>query len=355
VNLKGIIMVADAGSEARSSRAGFRLDAGEHVANRPIAHHVLDALESAGVEEIVVASSAGLAGDVRECLESERRRDTRLRFVEQPAPLTLADALSLAAPIIDGAACVFHLANGLLGEQLGPLVDRLRVDSADVVLIVHEEPAPDEHLAAASQDILHIAELDPARAALGMTGVCLFGPDALRNVGDAAWRAGGVVDLTMIAERIAHEGGSFHVRRANAWRRYTGDPLDLLELNQIALDRLESNASGPNQHGNRIEGRVQIHQSASVRSSVIVGPTVIGPGVSIANAYIGPYTSVGAGARIEGAEIERSIISAGASVMHIGLRLVASVVGRDARVFRDFSLPRALRLRVGDGTEVALC
>lgn len=40
---------------------------------------------------------------------------------------------------------------------------------------------------------------------------------------------------------------------------------------------------------------------------------------------------------------------------HVGGRLVASVVGRDARVFRDFSLPRALRLRVGDGTEAALC
>jgi hypothetical protein len=27
-------------------------------------------------------------------------------------------------------------------------------------------------------------------------------------------------------------------------------------------------------------------------------------------------------------------------------------VGRDARIFRDFSVPRALRLRVGEGTEV---
>jgi hypothetical protein len=40
--------------------------------------------------------------------------------------------------------------------------------------------------------------------------------------------------------------------------------------------------------------------------------------------------------------------------MHVGGRPVASVLGRQARVFRDFSLPRALRLRVGDGTEVAL-
>ena len=45
----------------------------------------------------------------------------------------------------------------------------------------------------------------------------------------------------------------------------------------------------------------------------------------------------------------------GASITHIGGRLVGSVVGRDARVFRDFSLPRALRLNVGDGGEVALC
>jgi hypothetical protein len=34
---------------------------------------------------------------------------------------------------------------------------------------------------------------------------------------------------------------------------------------------------------------------------------------------------------------------------------VASVVGRDARVARDFSLPRAMRLNVGDGGEVVLC
>ena len=44
-----------------------------------------------------------------------------------------------------------------------------------------------------------------------------------------------------------------------------------------------------------------------------------------------------------------------ASMLHVGGRLVASIVGRHARVFRDFSIPRALRLQVGDGDEVALC
>jgi hypothetical protein len=33
---------------------------------------------------------------------------------------------------------------------------------------------------------------------------------------------------------------------------------------------------------------------------------------------------------------------------------VASIVGREAHIFRDFSMPRALRPKVGDGDEVAL-
>jgi hypothetical protein len=45
----------------------------------------------------------------------------------------------------------------------------------------------------------------------------------------------------------------------------------------------------------------------------------------------------------------------GAKITHVGGRLVSSVIGHEARVSRDFSLPRALRLRIGDGAEVAFC
>lgn len=212
-----------------------------------------------------------------------------------------------------------------------------------------------EHLSAATLEMLHVAELDPERDAIGMAGVCLFGRDALRRASIAPLRSANELDLTILAEQIANAGGRFHVLPNHDWCRYAGDPVDLLELNRIALDRLDAQPHHPANHGNRIEGRVWIHERASVRASVIVGPTVIGPGAHVADAYIGPYTSVGAGARIEGAEIERSIIAPGASILHVGGRLVASVVGCNARVFRDFSVPRAMRLRVGEDTEVALC
>lgn len=349
-------MVVEDVDPVRSAPPGPRVDALEHVANRPIAHHVLDVLESAGVEEVVVASSARHSQEIRDCIGSTlTRTGTPVRYVCQPAPVDMSQGLRLAAPLVERAPCVVHSAAGLLDEPLAPLVEGLTPDSPDMVLIVHQSPAPHEHLSASSQAMLRLREFDATRAGLGMAGVSLFGPGALERVGTTGWRAGDEIDLTGPGRRIQSAGGSLHVRLVDTWRRYAGDPLDLLELNRIALDQLQTEIRRPPNNGNQFEGRVWIHEDAQVSSSVIVGPTVIGPGARVADAYIGPYTSIGADARVEGVEVERSIVAAGASIMHVGGRLVASVVGRDARVFRDFSLPRALRIRIGDGAEIALC
>lgn len=326
----------------------------ERIANRPIIEHVLEALKLAGVDEVLVASSSRHSNPIRESLSARDNPDgPPIRYVDREAPLEVTDALRMAAPIIGDARCVVHLGTGILDESLTPLVDRLS-DAPDVALLVHQTPGHDEHLSAATQRMLHLAEFS-AEHALGMAGLWLFGSGALALAAATPWSVSGDVDLTMLGRRIAAAGGSFQVKFVDGWHQYRGDPLDLLELNRIVLDRLDAGLRRAGNNGNRIEGRVWIHEAASVHASVIIGPTVIGPGARIADAYIGPYTSIGERARVEGAEVERSIISPGASVMHIGGRLVASVVGRDARVFRDFSLPRALRLRVGDGTEVALC
>lgn len=350
MKLRGLVVVED-GVPTSLSEGRIRVPALEHVANRPILDHVLDSLHVAGVDEILLAASAAVAGDIRDRLEP--RDDVAIEYLEQATPLDLAGALRLAAPIVKDVPCIVHRASGLLDEPLARFVTRLR-STPDALLVVHQTSSPDEHLSLATQDMLHLAEFT-ADHALGMAGVWLFGPGAMPIVSSSPWDALGKVELTTLGARISAAGGTFHAELAETWRQYRGHPLELLELNRIVLDRRESGMRRPANNGNRIEGRVWIHETASVRASVIVGPTVIGPGARITDSYIGPYTSIGERARVEGAEVERSIISAGASVQHVGGRLVASVVGRDARVFRDFSLPRALRLRVGDGTEVALC
>jgi glucose-1-phosphate thymidylyltransferase len=348
--LQGLLVVEDVEPRGTAARAV----ALEHVANRPIAHHVIDALRAAGVEELVVACSGDRALEIGESLQQcGLGSGSPVRYVTQPGPLRLGDALTLAAPIVDGEPCIVHLAHGLVDEPLSPLLGRLS-DTPDVVLIMHQSRLDGDRLSQATQRMLHLAELDPARGAgLGVAGAWLFGPGAMSLVQGAHWSAGSEFDLTAVGERLRAAGGSLEVQLVSAWRSFAGDAPDLLELNRIALDRLEPDARRPQRDGNRIEGRVHVDASAVVRASVIIGPSVIGPDARIVDAYIGPYTAIGAAACVEGAEIERSIIAAGASVMHVGGRMEGSVVGRDSRIFRDFSLPRALRVRGGDRTEVA--
>ena len=353
MTLLGLIVVED-GARSRISDGRACGHALERIANRPIIEHVLEALEVAGVDEVLVASSTALSTVIRECLNARNEPNgPPIRYLHRAAPLEVTDALRMAAPVVGEARCIVHLGAGLLDEPLTPLVDRVR-DAPDVALVVHQAPGHNEHLSAATQEMLHLAEFS-ADHRLSMAGTLVFGSGTLPLAAAAPWSVCGDVDLTMLGKRIAAVGGTFKVKLVDSWSQYRGDPLDLLELNRIVLDRLDAASRRVSNNGNRIEGRVWIHETASVHGSVIVGPTVIGPGARITDSYIGPYTSIGERARVEGAEVERSIISPGASVMHVGGRLVASVVGRDARVFRDFSLPRALRLRVGDGTEVALC
>jgi glucose-1-phosphate thymidylyltransferase len=366
MQLRGELEVEDGEADGAES---VPVPATEHVANKPIAHHVLDALEAAGVREVVVASSERSADCVRECLHAREAADpSSLEFVHQRGPLEFSSALSLVAPLVEDAPCIFHAAGGLLGESLAPLARCLDAGAPDAVLMVHQSTAPYQRLSAATQSLLKLAELDPARASLGVAGVWGFGPGVIRTVAGADpagvarpplprpdVQTADLLDLTLVAERIKSAGGTIHVRHVDVWRAYRGQAVDLLDLNRMVLDEITSDLPPGIEKGNRIEGRVRIHAGAVVEESVLVGPVVIGPGATVRDAYIGPYTSIGAGTSIEGAEIERSIIFGGAEVRHLGARVTASVVGRNARLFRDFSLPRALRLRVGDSAEVRLC
>jgi glucose-1-phosphate thymidylyltransferase len=162
--------------------------------------------------------------------------------------------------------------------------------------------------------------------------------------------------LTALAERISAGGGRLHVGRVASWHRYRGDPQDLLEMNRMVLDGLPvaREAGELAFPGSRVEGRVQIHPSATIIDSMISGPAIIGAGARIENAYVGPSTSIGVDVRVIGSEVERSIVHDGTTVENVATRIVGSTLGPCARIVRQFSMPRGLRLHVGHGAELVL-
>jgi NDP-sugar pyrophosphorylase family protein len=138
-----------------------------------------------------------------------------------------------------------------------------------------------------------------------------------------------------------------------AWR-YDGTVDSLLEANTLALDGMKRGRVGVDLSNASVQGRVHIDPSAELDGAKLRGPAYIGAGARLVETYVGPYTTVGAGVTLEGVEIENSIVLPDAQIRYPGRRLEASLVGEGAQIGRDYSLPSALRLRVGPGSEIQL-
>ena len=102
-----------------------------------------------------------------------------------------------------------------------------------------------------------------------------------------------------------------------------------------------------------VDGRVVVDPTATIERSTVRGPAIIGPGARIVDAYIGPFTSVGADVAVTASEIENSVLLDRAQLDGVP-RLVDSLIGRDTEVTRSGRPPRATRLLLGDHCSVDL-
>jgi glucose-1-phosphate thymidylyltransferase len=350
MRIKGVAVIL----EAASPHSNRDAPATECIANRPIACHALESLAAAGVEGLAVVAPANVIDNVRTCVETEIAAAIDVTYLPQRGRMDLLGALRAAAQFVGEDSAIVHFADGLLAQQLDLAPEILGEDLPDLLLLLHRSGDSREGLAPATQRLLGVSELNGSRNHLALAGVCRFGPGALKRVTESVQDLGCEVDLIAIAQHLAAEGRTLEAAIVSSWRRYRGDPRDLLELNRIALDQQAAQGEPLDRGDNRIEGRVIIDPSADVTSSIILGPCIIGRHARVTSSYIGPYTSIGAGAEIEGAEIVRSIVSEDVRIMHISGRIEGSTIGRRASIFRDFGLPRAVRLHVGEGVEVAL-
>ncbi|MEO7271267.1 MAG: glucose-1-phosphate thymidylyltransferase, partial [Vicinamibacterales bacterium] len=137
------------------------------------------------------------------------------------------------------------------------------------------------------------------------------------------------------------------------WWKDTGQWADMMEANRLVLDAIERSVEGE-VHDSHVEGRVALSPGARLERCRVRGPVVIGADAVVRDAYIGPYTAVGPGCHIDHCEIENSIILEGAIVADLDVRLEGSLIGRNVRVRRTQSKPKAYRLLVGDNSEIKI-
>jgi glucose-1-phosphate thymidylyltransferase len=321
------------------------------VANRALLGHALDWLAQAGVREAAVIVPQELAKQAREAAAGTRAT-LAVSWVEQLPGESLAQSLGDLVGFVDGEPFVLHLADSLARQSLRSLTALAADRDAEALLVVD---------ASREIELAHVVQL---RAAAGggaashqplpgdAAGVAVLGARALEDAAGLELAPEHVLEA--LVERVRQRGGSVGTCRATGWWRFRGGAEALLEGNRFSLEGRRADYDPAQLVDSTVQGAVIVHPEARIRSSVLRGPAIVGARARLRDAYLGPYTSIGDDVSIEGAEIEHSVVLRGASISHLGGRLEASVIGPKSRVFRDFRLPRALRMTVGEGAEVSL-
>ncbi|MDQ6805453.1 MAG: NTP transferase domain-containing protein [Actinomycetota bacterium] len=327
------------------------------VANRPLLVHALDSLKHTDVREVAVvvdpSSETRARRAVRDALSVDCELDLDVVYIGDRSRGSLASSLAAVKGFVGEEPFILHLNDSISRGSLAPVLSVAPLGRLDALLITYDG-GPDIPDAVTDLAVQRFAAPEGPRSSAVPAGVYVFGAGIFEAFDGANGHSAYELKAISSVGRMSELGGQVDIRTTSGWWRYDERPDALLDGNRFALERLVSDFTGAHLRDVRIQGDAVIHPTAQVESTTVRGPATIGPGARIKDSYIGPYTSVGEGVVIEGAELENSIVFPGASLRHLGSRLEASVIGPQAKISRDFRLPKALRLTIGEGAEISL-
>jgi glucose-1-phosphate thymidylyltransferase len=326
------------------------------VANNALLMLELRALDGAGVREIGIVGDSALWEAATE-LVAEGGLEAQIVHIAQPADAGPGRRLLAAQPFVGDRPFIAELGGSLTEHDRRRSVEVLvrRRLRAVVVLAADRSRTPEvvplrrsdrrtapngasfaENILAGANTFVFTSEIfDATRAAIEAHG-------------------GEEIEIADAVTALAETHGQVEAVLATGWSKRIEGVEDLLEINRLVLGKMQARPLSEKFAGSRILGPAAIDESATIESSVLVGPLAIARDAHIKDSYIGPYSAIGSAGRVDGAEIEQSLVLPAASISNVGVRIAGSVIGSSARITRDLAPPRALRLWVGPDAHVSL-
>jgi glucose-1-phosphate thymidylyltransferase len=331
------------------------------IANRPMLYYGLEHLKQAGVSEVAVILGPITEG-IREGIGDGKQFGLRVEYVTQGEPLGLAHAVKCARPFLGDDPFLMYLGDNLLEDGPGPYLDAFRSGSPSAVVGATTVREP-SHYGVVELDeggrIVTIEEKPKQpRSNLALVGVYLFTPEVHDIIAGLSPSARGELEITDAIRALNEQTHRVRVIRLTGWWKDTGQVADILEANERVLATRPSSffeMQGEIHPGARIIGHVGIGPGSVVEEGATVrGPSVVGANVRIgAGAYVGPFVSIGDGATVRQAEIDRSILMENATV-DLPTRIVDSIIGRGTSLRQRTQRPVGQSFVLGDSSQVNL-
>ncbi|MFE7430541.1 glucose-1-phosphate thymidylyltransferase [Streptomyces sp. NPDC057545] len=324
------------------------------VANKPVLFYGLEAIAESGITEVGVVVG-DTADEIRDAVGDGSRFGIDVTYIPQGAPLGLAHAVLIARDFLGDDDFVMYLGDNFIVGGISGLVADFRADRPDASILLTRVPDPRS---------FGVAELDSEGRVVSLTekpefpksdfalvGVYLFTPaihDAVRAITPSRR---GELEITHAIQWLIDQRRDVRSTTISGYWKDTGNVTDMLEVNRSVLEGIESGVEGTVDDSTEIIGRVRIEKGARISGSRIVGPAIIGASTVVSDSYIGPFTSISEGCRIEDSEIQYSIVLRDSALAGVR-RVEASLIGRGVRVLPAPRNSSAHRLVLGDHSEV---
>ena len=346
------------------------------VANKPVLYYGLEAIAAAGIKEVgivvsdprellmpdhrtgeLITTLVNSQAEIRAAVGDGSRYGLRVTYIEQEAPLGLAHAVKISEEFMAGDSFVMYLGDNLIKDGIVPFVEEFEREKPEAQILLAKVARPWE-FGVAELDGERVVRLEEKpkqpRSDLALVGVYLFTKSIFDAVRAIKPSARGELEITDAIQHLISTGRNVRSHIIHGWWKDTGRVEDLLEANRIVLADLVTQIDGTVDAATVIEGPVKIGPGATVERSRLRGPLVIGAGVHITDSYIGPFSAIADGVKIDQCEIEHSIILDRSELRGIGGRIESSLIGRDVVVTASTSRPSAHRLMLGDSSRVEL-
>jgi glucose-1-phosphate thymidylyltransferase len=327
------------------------------VANKPVLFYGIEAMAQAGIDDVGIIIAPETGAEVRAAAGDGSRFGIHITYILQETPSGLAHAALTAEHFLGDSPFVMYLGDNLLQGGIEDLVHAFRSSQPDALILLTAVSDPQSYGIAELDDSGAVVRLvekpQEPRSNLALVGVYMFTAGIHAAARAIKPSARGELEITDAIQYLVDSGQRVEPHIVKGWWKDTGQLEDMLAANRLVLDTIETDVAGT-LVDSRIDGRVVIDAEAHLERCTVRGPAIIGAGAQLTDCYIGPYTAVGENCTIDHAEVEHSILLAGATVRGLGGRIESSLLGRNVTIGRDAGQPRAYRFLVGDQSEIAI-